>query len=101
MRTVMLPSSPINSTLPIITIFPSCPEIEYLLPFERSISLRQNSLAGGSRLVGPKPDQLPVAVEFLARPFDEGTLFAIASAYEAGTKHRHPPAGFGPLPGEP
>jgi amidase len=55
----------------------------------------------GSRLVGPKPDQLPVAVEFLARPFDEGTLFAIASAYEAGTKHRHPPAGFGPLPGEP
>ena len=55
----------------------------------------------GSRLVGPKPDQLPVAVEFLARPFDEGTLFAIASAYEAGTKHRHPPAGFDPLPGEP
>ena len=55
----------------------------------------------GSRLVGPKPDQLPVAVEFLALPFNEGTLFAIASAYEAGTKHRRPPAGFGPLPGEP
>jgi amidase len=55
----------------------------------------------GSRLEGPKPDQLPVAVEFFGRPFDEATLFAIASAYEAGTKHRHPPKGFGPLKGEP
>jgi hypothetical protein len=28
-------------------------------------------------------------------------LFEIASAYEAGTKHRRPPNGFGPLAGEP
>jgi hypothetical protein len=55
----------------------------------------------GSRLVGPKPDQLPVAMEFLGRPFDEALLFEIASAYEAGTKHRRPPKGFGPLPDEP
>jgi amidase len=55
----------------------------------------------GSRLDGPKPDQLPVAMEFLARPFDEARLFEIASAYEAGTKHRRPPKGFGPLAGEP
>jgi amidase len=55
----------------------------------------------GSRLEGPKPDQLPVAIEFLVRPFDEATLFEIASAYEAGTKHRRPPKGFGPLKGEP
>jgi amidase len=55
----------------------------------------------GSRLDGPKPDQLPVAMEFLARPFDEALLFEIASAYEAGTKHRRPPKGFGPLAGEP
>jgi hypothetical protein len=55
----------------------------------------------GSRLEGPKPDQLPVAMEFLARPFDEPLLFEIASAYEAGTKHRGPPKGFRPLQGEP
>ena len=26
----------------------------------------------GSRLDGPKADQIPVAMEFLGRPFDEG-----------------------------
>src|SRR3984957_13174967 len=55
----------------------------------------------GSRLDGPKPDQIPVAMEFLARPFDEALLFEIASAYEAGTKHRRPPKAFGPLSAEP
>jgi amidase len=55
----------------------------------------------GSRLEGPKPAQLPVAMEFLARPFDEALLFEIASAYEAGTHHRHPPPGFGSVAGEP
>ncbi len=55
----------------------------------------------GSRLEGPKADQIPVSMEFLARPFDEATLFEIASAYEAGTKQRKPPKGFGPLKGEP
>ena len=55
----------------------------------------------GSRLDGPKPDQIPVAMEFLGRPFDEALLFEIASAYESGTKHRRPPKGFGPLAGEP
>jgi len=55
----------------------------------------------GSRLDGPKPDQIPAAMEFLGRPFDEAQLFQIASAYEAGTKHRRPPKGFGSLAGEP
>ena len=32
------------------------------------------------RLEGPKPDQLPAAMEFLGRPFDEALLFEIASA---------------------
>jgi amidase len=54
-----------------------------------------------SRLDGPKPDQIPVAMEFLARPFDEALLFEIASAYEASTTHRRAPKGFGPLAGEP
>lgn len=55
----------------------------------------------GSRLEGPKTDQVPVAMEFLGRPFDEALLFEIASAYELGTKHRRPPKGFGPLASEP
>ena len=55
----------------------------------------------GSRLEGPKPDQIPVSMEFLGRPFDEVNLFEITSAYEAGTKHRRSPKAFGPLKGEP
>ena len=55
----------------------------------------------GSRLVGPVAVNLPMALEFLGRPFEESALFEIASAYEAGTKHRRAPKGFGPLKGEP
>ena len=55
----------------------------------------------GSRLEGPKPDQIPVSMEFFGRPFDEANLFEITSAYETGTQHRRPPKGFGPLKGEP
>jgi amidase len=49
----------------------------------------------GSRLEGPKKVELPVALEFLARPFEETTLFAIASAFERISRHRRPPPGFG------
>jgi Asp-tRNA(Asn)/Glu-tRNA(Gln) amidotransferase A subunit family amidase len=51
-----------------------------------------------TRLVGPVPAALPVGVDFIARPFDEPLLFRIASAYEAATKHRKPPADFGAVP---
>jgi Asp-tRNA(Asn)/Glu-tRNA(Gln) amidotransferase A subunit family amidase len=63
--------------------------------------VRDDAAPGGTRLVGPVPAALPVAITFLARPFDEPTLFRIASAYEAATRHRTPPRDFGPLPGEP
>jgi amidase len=55
----------------------------------------------GTRLADPVAATLPVGVDFLARPFDEGLLVRIASAYEAATKHRRPPPEFGPLAGEP
>ena len=55
----------------------------------------------GTRLVGPIAARLPVGVDFVGRPFDEAMLFRIASAYEAATKHRTPPRGFGPVAGEP
>jgi len=51
----------------------------------------------GSRLEGPKKVELPVALEFLARPFEETTLFAIASGFESIKRHRRPPPGFGEL----
>jgi len=51
-----------------------------------------------TRLVGPVPARLPVGVDFIARPFGEPMLFRIAAAYEAATKNRRPPQGFGPLP---
>jgi hypothetical protein len=52
----------------------------------------------GSKLVGPTPAELPVSMEFVGRPFAEGKLFEIASAYERFTRHRRPPKSFGPLP---
>jgi amidase len=51
-----------------------------------------------TRLVGPVAAKLPVGVDFIARPFGEPLLFRIAAAYEAATKHRRPPEGFGRLP---
>jgi amidase len=56
---------------------------------------------GGTQLVGPIKANLPVGVDFIARPFDEAMLFRIASAFEAATRHRKPPSEFGPVPGEP
>ncbi len=41
---------------------------------------------------------LPAGVSMLGRSFSEGTLFKLAYAYEQATKHRRPPAGFGPVP---
>jgi amidase len=47
--------------------------------------------------VGPTAARLPVGIDFAGRPFDEPTLFRVASAYVRATKHRQPPPDFGPL----
>jgi Asp-tRNA(Asn)/Glu-tRNA(Gln) amidotransferase A subunit family amidase len=50
---------------------------------------------GGTKLVGPIAAKLPVGIDFLSRPFAEPTLLRIAAAYEAASKHRQLPLGFG------
>lgn len=55
---------------------------------------------GGTRLVEPIAAKLPVGIDFLARPFNEPKLIQIAAAYEAASKHRVAPVGFGPVKGE-
>jgi amidase len=59
--------------------------------------VRDATAPGGTRLVGPVPAKLPLGIMFFGRPFSEPTLFRIASAYEAATKHRVPPPDFGPI----
>jgi len=46
-------------------------------------------------MVGPVKAQLPVNIDFLGRPFSEPVLLKIAAAYEASTRHRKAPEGFG------
>jgi amidase len=41
---------------------------------------------------GFTPDGMPVGIELLARPFEEGRLIALAYAYEQAAKPRRPPA---------
>jgi len=59
--------------------------------------VRDPAARDGSRLVGPIPARLPLGIMFFGRPFSEPTLFRIASAYEAATRHRVPPSDFGPV----
>ncbi len=73
------------------------PAITVPAGFTTEVWDRERDGEGGTRMVGPIPASLPVGIDFLARPFDEPTLFRIASAYETATRHRTPPPDFGPL----
>ena len=77
------------------------PAITVPAGFTTEVWDRVRDADGGTRLAGPVKANLPVGVDFLARPFDEALLFRIASAFEAATHYRRPPPEFCPLPGEP
>jgi Asp-tRNA(Asn)/Glu-tRNA(Gln) amidotransferase A subunit family amidase len=49
---------------------------------------------------GVSPDGLPIAIEFLGRPFSERTLVRLAHAYEQASRRRVVPTTTPPLPGE-
>ena len=61
-----------------------------------SLSFPAISVPGGSFA-----DGLPIGLEFLARPFAEGTLIKAAFDYEQATKNRRPPSTVPALPSEP
>ncbi len=42
-------------------------------------------------------DKLPAGLQFVGRPYAEGTLIELAYAYEQKTEHRRAPDGFGPV----
>ena len=46
-------------------------------------------------------DGLPIGIEMIGRPFEEGRLLRAAYGYEQATRHRHPPATTPALAGEP
>lgn len=77
------------------------PAITVPAGFTTQVLDRVRDANGGTHLADPVAVALPVGVDFIARPFDEALLFRIASAFEAATRHRHPPPDFGPLQGEP
>jgi Asp-tRNA(Asn)/Glu-tRNA(Gln) amidotransferase A subunit family amidase len=47
------------------------------------------------------PHPMPISMMIWAGPGNEPALIKVASAYETATRHRKPPAAFGPIPNEP
>lgn len=75
-------------------------EIVYEAQYKLSSDKKSYAAAAGtepSTLAKP----LPISMMFWAGPGDEPKVLRVASAYEAATHHRVPPADFGPLPDEP
>ena len=62
-----------------------------------------SSMTGLPALVAPAgftQAGLPIALEFLGRPYSEPILIRLASGYEYSTQHRKTPSSTPPLSGE-
>ena len=55
-------------------------------------------MPAGTVPMGFSYGRFPAGLQILARPWDEGTIFRLAYAYEQATDHRRPPPGFPALP---
>lgn len=76
-------------------------QVVYEPKFALSADTRSyRNVSGTERTMLDAPG-LPISLSFWAGPGEEATIIKAAAAYEAATKHRRPPAAFGPLPGEP
>jgi amidase len=75
-------------------------DVVYESRFELSDD-KKSYVAKAGTVESKLPIALPVSIEFWAGPGDEPVTLKVASAYEAATHHRKPPAGFPALRGEP
>ncbi len=82
-------------------VYDRVPDLSAPAPARAAGAGGEGEVAIATKLVGPVPARLPVGIDFLGRPFSEPTLIKIAAAFEAATKHRTVPTGFGPVSGEP
>jgi amidase len=62
---------------------------------------KKSYLAVAGTVQSTLPAPMPISMMFWAGAGDEPKVLRVASAYEAATHHRMPPADFGPLPDEP
>ena len=62
---------------------------------------KKSYVAKAGTVASKLQNPMPVSIEFWAGPGDEPVMLKVASAYEAATHHRKPPAGFPALKGEP
>jgi Asp-tRNA(Asn)/Glu-tRNA(Gln) amidotransferase A subunit family amidase len=77
--------APGNSSGQILSSSSGLPSVLIPIGFTQNVVDR---ISGGGTVVTPAA--MPVALEFLGRPYTEGTLIGIAASYEAATKHRRP-----------
>jgi Asp-tRNA(Asn)/Glu-tRNA(Gln) amidotransferase A subunit family amidase len=85
--------APGNSSGQILSSSSGLPSVLIPIGFTEHVVDR---ISGGGTLLTPAA--LPVALEFLGRPFSETTLIGIAATFEAATRHRQPSPFAPPLP---
>lgn len=95
-RTAAGPSITDLLGVPEITVPAGYNRIVYDPQYELSEDRKSYALVTG-KVQSMLPHPMPFSINFWAGPGDEPVVLKAASSYEAATKHRVPPADFGPL----
>jgi amidase len=90
-----------DAGIPEVTVPAGFNRVIYEPKFALSPDTKSYRSVSGTERTLLDPPGLPISLSFWAGPGEEPTILKAASAYEGATKHRRPPAAFGPLPGEP